>query len=174
MKLTMSFFMIPVFLNLASCAIESRQLKTLQTLLFDEQQTSSVSNWKATFSGYRASLQPLVGEGNMLFVNTQSDFIEFDGWSIRQVSGFQHFEKSISITDIDDERRFTLGNNIVAVHYCNAWIKREVDAGVSFAQQCVGTETYTNSILVDNLGRIVHIRQRIDGSANTLHLSLSN
>ena len=46
-------------------------------------------------------------------------------------------------------------------------VERSAD-GVKFEQVCRGAQAYTNSILVDSLGRIVRIEQHTGESANSI------
>jgi len=60
----------------------------------------------------------------------------------------------------------------VAIHQCGPWTSRKIADGAKFGQVCIGAQAYTNSILVDSLGRIVRIKQRTDESTNAFALQL--
>jgi hypothetical protein len=172
MKLSAHIWRLFIVINIAGCAIESRQLDTLKRQFFERETVPETTHWIATYMGGRTVLQPLVGEGKILFINDQSDYVEFDGWSIRQVVGFDQFDKPLRIVDVDGERRFVSQGRVMAIHQCGPWASREISDGVKFEQVCRGAQAYTNSILVDSLGRIVRIEQHTGESANTFALQL--
>lgn len=172
MKLTAHIWLVLIVINVAGCAIESRQLDSLKRQFFDKKIVPETTHWISTYMGRRTVLQPLIGEGKILFINDQSDYIEFDGWSIRQVGGFDQFNKPLRIVDVDGERRFVVAGQIKAIHQCGPWASREIADGVKFEQVCKGAQAYTNSILVDSLGRIVRIDQHTGDSANAFILQL--
>ena len=60
----------------------------------------------------------------------------------------------------------------MAIHQCGPWTSREIADGATFEQVCIGPQAYTNSILVDSLGRIVRIDQHTGESANAFILQL--
>ena len=61
---------------------------------------------------------------------------------------------------------------IKAVHTCEPWVNMHVDTHTQFLQSCAGQRDYTNTILVDSLGRIISIKQVLDHSGNILSLQL--
>ena len=172
MKLNAHIWRLLIVMNIAGCAIESRQLDTLKRQFFERDAVPETSHWVAIYMGGRTVLQPLVGEVKILFINDQSDYVEFDGWSIRQIAGFDQFDKPLRIVDVDGERRFVSQGRVMAIHQCGPWASREIAAGAKFEQVCRGPQAYTNSILVDSLGRIVRIEQHTGKSANTFALQL--
>ena len=172
MKLTAHIWLVLIVINVAGCAIESRQLGSLKRQFFDKKTVPETTHWIATYLGRRTVLQPLIGEGKILFINDQSDYVEFDGWSIRQVGGFDQFNKPLRIVDVDSERSFVVAGRIKAIHQCGPWASREIADGVKFQQVCNGAQAYTNSILVDNLVRIVRIEQHTGDGANAFILQL--
>ena len=172
MKSTARIWLVLIVISIAGCAIESRQLDTLKRQFFEKKTVPKTTQWIAIFMGGRTVLQSLRGEKKILFVNDQSDYVEFDGWSIRQVGGFDQFNKPLRIIDVGGERRFVSQGRIVAIHQCGSWESREIADGAKFEQVCKGAQAYTNSILVDSLGRIVRIEQHIGQSANALILQL--
>lgn len=172
MKLNAHIWRLLIVMNIAGCAIESRQLDTLKRQFFERDAVPETSHWVAIYMGGRTVLQPLVGEVKILFINDQSDYVEFDGWSIRQIAGFDQFDKPLRIVDVDGERRFVSQGRVMAIHQCGPWASREIAAGAKFEQVCRGPQAYTNSILVDSLGRIVRIEQHTGERANTFALQL--
>jgi hypothetical protein len=172
MKSTAHICLVLIVISIAGCAIESRQLDTLTRQFFEKKTVPKTTQWVAIFMGGRTVLQPLIGEGKILFVNDQSDYVEFDGWSIRQVGGFDQFNKPLRIIDVGGERRFVVAGRIRAIHQCGPWASREIADGVKFEQVCKGAQAYTNSILVDSLGRIVRIEQHTGKSSKAFILQL--
>ena len=172
MKLTAHIWLVFMVINIAGCAIESRQLDALKRQFFETDTVPETTHWIAIYMGGRTELQSLVGEGKILFINDQSDYVEFDGWSIREIAGFDQFDKPLRIVDVDDERRFVSQGRVMAIHQCGPWASREIAAGAKFEQVCRGPQAYTNSILVDSLGRIVRIEQYTGERANTFALQL--
>ena len=172
MKLMAHIWLVLIVINIAGCAIESRQLDSLKRQFFEKKNVPEMPQWIATFMGRRTVLQPLIGEGKILFTNDQSDYVEFDGWSIRQVGGFDQFNKPLRIVDVDGERSFVVARRIKAIHQCGPWASREIADGVKFEQVCKGAQAYTNSILVDSLGRIVRIEQHTGERTNAFILQL--
>lgn len=156
----------------AGCAIESRQLNALQSLFYEQSTAPETGRWDAFFMGQRTAMQALIGERKILFVSDQSDYVEFDGWSIRQVGGFGRFNKPLRILDTDGERRFVVEGRIRAINQCLPWARRESADEVMFEQACKGAQAYTNTILVDSLGRIIRIEQYTGEGASAFILQL--
>ena len=128
--------------------------------------------WELKFAGYEGLVNAVVTDGRTFFVNEDSDFLEFDGWMIVEVQGLRQFFRPWKIVDVKDQRNFYAAGQIRVAHKCDPWEQRKVDQETIFSQSCLSQQGYTNTILVDSLGRISHIKQVIDDSGNFLSLRL--
>ena len=161
-----------LFLFLSSCAIESSQLQALRELLSESEIDLSAHVWELEFAGHNALVSAVVSEGKTFFVNDRLDFLEFDGWIITQARGLGRFQRPWKIFDEGNERYLRSAGQVKAVHVCEPWINKQDGKFTRFLQSCTDGQGYTNTILVDSLGRITSIKQVIDDSRNFLSLRL--
>ena len=159
-----------LFLVVSGCAIESRQLQALRQLFSESEVDLSLHLWELEFAGYSALVNAVVAEGKTFFVNESSDLVEFNGWVITQARGLRRFQKPWEIFDDGKDRYYRSAGQVKAVHVCEPWINEKDDKFTRFLQSCTGEQGYTNTILVDSLGRITGIKQVIDDSSNILSL----
>ena len=161
-----------VFVFLSSCAIESRQLQALRELFSESAVDLSTHVWELEFAGHNALVSAVVSEGKTFFVNDNSDFLEFDGWVITQARGLGRFKRPWIIFDEGNKRHLRSAGQVKAVHVCEPWTNKQDGEFARFLQSCTDGQGYTNTILVDSLGRITSIKQVIDDSRNVLSLRL--
>ena len=161
-----------LYLALAGCIIESRQLKALKAFVSRPAVDLSSHLWELRFSGYHALVNAVEKDGRTFFVNENSDFLEFDGWMIIEVQGLRQFFRPWKIVDVEDQRNFYTAGQVRVKHQCESWNQRKDDQSTIFSQTCLSQQSYTNTVLVDSLGRISHIKQVIDDSGNFLSLRL--
>ena len=172
MKIGCKILLVALFLCSGGCVIESRQLQTLRQLFFEPDAELSAHVWEVEFAGYSALVTPVVADGKTFFVNDSSDLLKFNGWIITEAKGLKRFERSWVIFDEGKERHFSYMGQIKAVHTCEPWVNIYADTYTQFLQSCTGERDYTNTILVDSLGRIISIEQVLDDSGNNLSLQL--
>ena len=172
MKIGCKILLLALFLCLGGCVIESTQLQTLRQLFLEPDAELSPHVWEVEFAGYSALVTPVVADGKTFFVNDNSDLLKFNGWIITEAKGLKRFERSWAIFDEGKERHFSYLGQIKAVHTCEPWVNIHADTYTQFLQSCTGERDYTNTILVDSLGRIISIKQVLDDSGNFLSLQL--
>ena len=172
MKIGYKILVVALFLCSGGCVIESRQLQTLRQLFLEPNAELSPHVWEVEFAGYSALVTPVVADGKTVFVNDSSDLLKFNGWIITEAKGLRRFERSWAIFDEGKERHFSYLGQIKAVHTCEPWVNIHADTYTQFLQSCTGERDYTNTILVDSLGRIISIKQVLDDSGNFLSLQL--
>ena len=172
MKIGYKILVVALFLCSGGCVIESRQLQTLRQLFLEPNAELSPHVWEVEFAGYSALVTPVVADGKTFFVNDSSDLLKFNGWIITEAKGLRRFERSWAIFDEGKERHFSYLGQIKAVHTCEPWVNIHADTYTQFLQSCTGERDYTNTILVDSLGRIISIKQVLDDSGNFLSLQL--
>ena len=172
MKIGCKILLLALFLCLGGCVIESTQLQTLRQLFLEPDAELSPHVWEVEFAGYSALVTPVVADGKTFFVNDNSDLLQFNGWIITEAKGLKRFERSWLIFDEGKERHFSYLGQIKAVHTCEPWVNIHADTYTQFLQSCTGERDYTNTILVDSLGRIISIKQVLDDSGNFLSLQL--
>ena len=172
MKIGYKILVVALFLCSGGCVIESRQLQTLRQLFLEPNAELSPHVWEVEFAGYSALVTPVVADGKTFFVNDSSDLLKFNGWIITEAKGLKRFERSWAIFDEGKERHFSYLGQIKAVHTCEPWVNIHADTYTQFLQSCTGERDYTNTILVDSLGRIISIKQVLDDSGNFLSLQL--
>jgi hypothetical protein len=164
-----------LFLMVSGCqyiSVQSSQLSAVISLLPSDSNASGDSLWAVEYGGYAAALQPIAFESSTVFVN-DIDAVSFDGWRITKVSGLNSFTPAWEIYDSGSERSFAVNGQVVAIHQCDPWLKKSVVIGLRFEQHCIGGNAYTNTILVDTLGRITDIEQVVDSSLMVLRLRLT-
>jgi hypothetical protein len=164
-----------LFLMVSGCqyvAVQSSQLSAVISLFSSDSKVLSDSLWAVEYGGYAAAMQPVTLDSSTVFVNDM-DSISFDGWRITKVSGLNSFTPAWEIYDSGSERSFAVNGQVVAIHQCDPWLKKSVVIGLRFEQHCIGGNAYTNTILVDTLGRITDIEQVVDSSLMVLRLRLT-
>ena len=155
--------------------VQSSQLMSIKNTLFSHQSKEMLnSQWQLQYGGYFNDVQPVTVEKNTVFVNKATDFVTFDGWKVTRVMGLKSFLPAWDIQDVGHERRFLVKGDLVATHYCDDWVRREIVTGVRLEQSCRANQNYTNILLIDNLGMIESITQVVDSSLMPLQLRLKN
>ena len=153
--------------------VQSLQMSGLVSAFYPDSDSLPAAGWSVQYGGVTASVQPLAADALTAFLNDR-DAILFDGWTITKVIGLKSFRPAWEIRDLGSERTFNVNGQVVAVHQCDPWVEIDSDDGVRFEQQCMATSAYTNTILVDSLGKITHIEQVVDSSLMVLSLRLEN
>ena len=173
---------ISLLITLSGCQyvkVQSLQMSGLVSAFYPDSDSDSDSDslpaagWSVQYGGVTATVRPLAAGALTAFVNDR-DAILFDGWTITKVIGLKSFRPAWEIQDLGRERTFNVNGQVVAVHQCDPWVEIESDDGVRFEQQCMGSQAYTNTILVDSLGKITHISQVVDSTFMLLKLDLNN
>ena len=171
---------LSLLITLGGCQyvkVQSLQMNGLVSAFYSDADADSDSltaaGWAVQYGGVTATVQPLAADALTAFVNDR-DAILFDGWTITKVIGLKSFRPAWEIQDLGRERTFNVNGQVVAVHQCDPWREIDSDAGVRFEQQCMATSAYTNTILVDSLGKITHISQVVDSTFMLLKLDLNN
>jgi hypothetical protein len=171
---------LSLFIMLSGCQyvkVQSLQMNGLISAFYPDSDSDSDSlpaaGWAVQYGGVTATVQPLAADALTAFINDR-DAILFDGWTITKVIGLKSFRPAWEIQDLGRERTFNVNGQVVAVHQCDPWVEIGSDDGVRFEQQCMGSQAYTNTILVDSLGNITHISQVVDSTFMLLKLDLNN
>ena len=173
---------ISLLIMLSGCQyvkVQSLQMNGLVSAFYSDSDSDSDSDslpaagWAVQYGGVTATVQALAADELTAFINDR-DAILFDGWTITKVIGLKSFRPAWEIQDLGRERTFNVNGQVVAVHTCDPWVEIDSDEGVRFEQQCMGSQAYTNTILVDSLGRITHISQVVDSTFMLLKLDLNN
>ena len=155
--------------------VQSSQLMSIKNTLFSHQSKEMLnSQWQLQYGGYFNDVQPVTVGKNTVFVNKATDVVTFDGWKVTRVMGLKSFLPAWDIQDVGHERRFLVKGDLVATHYCDDWVRREIVTGVRLEQSCRANQNYTNILLIDNLGMIESITQVVDSSLMPLQLRLKN
>ena len=155
--------------------VQSSQLMSIKNTLFSHQSKEMLnSQWQLQYGGYFNDVQPVTVQKNTVFVNKATDVVTFDGWKVTRVMGLKSFLPAWDIQDAGHERRFLVKGDLVATHYCDDWVRREIVTGVRLEQSCRANQNYTNILLIDNLGMIESITQVVDSSLMPLQLRLKN
>jgi hypothetical protein len=169
---------ISLLITLSGCQyvkVQSLQMNGLVGAFYPDSGYDSLTavGWAVQYGGVTATVQPLAADALTAFINDR-DAILFDGWTITKVIGLKSFRPAWEIQDLGRERTFNVNGQVVAVHQCEPWVEIDSDEGVRFEQQCMGSQAYTNTILVDSLGKITHISQVVDSTFMLLKLELNN
>ena len=155
--------------------VQSSQLASIKNTFFsDESKEILSSQWQLQYGGYSNDVHPVTVQKNTVFVNKATDIVTFDGWKVTRVMGLKSFLPAWDIQDVGHERRFLVKGDLVATHYCDDWVRREIVTGVRLEQSCRANQNYTNILLIDNLGMIESITQVVDSSLMPLQLRLKN
>ena len=171
---------ISLLITLSGCQyvkVQSLQMNGLVSAFYPDSDSDSDSlpaaGWAVQYGGVTATVEPLAADALTAFVNDR-DAILFDGWTITKVIGLKSFRPAWEIQDLGRERTFNVNGQVVAVHTCDPWVEIGSDDGVRFEQKCMGSQAYTNTILVDSLGKLTHISQVVDSTFMLLKLDLKN
>jgi len=167
---------ISLLITLSGCQyvkVQSLQMSGLVSAFYPDSDSLPATGWAVQYGGVTATVQALAADELTAFVNDR-DVILFDGWTITKVIGLKSFRPAWEIQDLGRERTFNVNGQVVAVHTCDPWVEIDSDDGVRFEQQCMGSQVYTNTILVDSLGKITHISQVVDSTFMLLKLNLNN
>ena len=169
---------ISLLIALSGCQyvkVQSLQMNGLVSAFYPDSDSDSLpaAGWAVQYGGVTATVQALAADELTAFINDR-DAILFDGWTITKVIGLKSFRPAWEIQDLGRERTFNVNGQVVAVHQCDPWVEIDSEDGVRFEQQCMGSQAYTNTILVDSLGKITHISQVVDSTFMLLKLDLNN
>ena len=169
---------LSLLITLSGCQyvkVQSLQMNGLVSAFYPDSDSDSLpaAGWAVQYGGVTATVQPLAADALTAFVNDR-DAILFDGWTITKVIGLKSFRPAWEIQDLGRERTFNVNGQVVAVHQCEPWGEVDSDEGVRLEQQCMGSQAYTNTILVDSLGKITHISQVVDSTFMLLKLDINN
>ena len=169
---------LSLLITLSGCQyvkVQSLQMNGLVSAFYPDSDSDSLpaAGWSVQYGGVTATVQPLAADALTAFINDR-DAILFDGWTITKVIGLKSFRPAWEIQDLGRERTFNVNGQVVAVHQCDPWEEIDSDGGVRFEQHCMGSQAYTNTILVDSLGKITHISQVVDSTFMLLKLELNN
>ena len=168
------FYGLLVIVALGGCqyiGVKSTQISGIKNLFFPTEIDVQVAQWTLRFGGYSVEVTPVTVDGGIAFVNN-NDVIKFDGWMITKVSGLESFTPAWEIAVEGGTRRFTVNGYLAATHQCQPWVEINSDGGLRYEQQCFASRSYTNSILVDNLGQVTDIKQVVDSTLKLMHLRL--
>ena len=156
---------------MSACSIRSSQLSSVLELVQGSTEDYSESAWMIRYGDYRAQVQALNFEGGILFSNSLGDQAFFDGWTITKALGLGMLRGSWSVRDDAEGRHFSRLSRLTTFPSCAAW-EFTLEAEVTqYTQACPGTVEYSNSILVNAKGEIIHIRQSLNGGASFVTLS---
>jgi hypothetical protein len=171
---------LSLLITLSGCQyikVQSLQMNGLVSAFYPDSDSDSGSlsaaDWAVQYGGVTATVKAFAADELTAFINDR-DAILFDGWTITKVIGLKSFRPAWEIQDLGRERTFNVNGEVVAVHRCDPWVEIDSDEGVRFEQQCMGSQAYTNTILVDSLGKITHISQVVDSTFMLLKLDLNN
>ena len=168
------FYGLLVIVALGGCqyiGVKSTQISGIKNLFFPTEIDVQVAQWTLRFGGYSVEVTPVTVDSGIAFVNN-NDVINFDGWMITKVSGLESFTPAWEIAVEEGARRFTVNGYVAATHQCQPWVEINTDGGLRYEQQCFASRSYTNSILVDNLGQVTDIKQVVDSTLKLMHLRL--
>ena len=168
------FYGLLVIVALGGCqyiGVKSTQISGIKNLFFPTEIDVQVAQWTLRFGGYSVEVTPVTVDSGIAFVNN-NDVINFDGWMITKVSGLESFTPAWEIAVEEGARRFTVNGYLAATHQCQPWVEINTDGGLRYEQQCFAAQSYTNSILVDNLGQVTDIKQVVDSTLKLMHLRL--
>ena len=168
------FYGLLVIVALGGCqyiGVKSTQISGFKNLFFPTEIDVQVAQWTLRFGGYSVEVTPVTVDSGIAFVNN-NDVINFDGWMITKVSGLESFTPAWEIAVEEGARRFTVNGYLAATHQCQPWVEINTDGGLRYEQQCFASRSYTNIILIDNLGQVTDIKQVVDSTLKLMHLRL--
>ena len=167
---------LSLLITLSGCQyvkVQSLQMNGLVSAFYPDSDSLPAAGWAVQYGGVTATVLALAADELTAFINDR-DAILFDGWTITKVIGLNSFRPAWEIEDLGRERTFNVNGQVVAVHRCDPWVEIDSDEGVRFEQHCMGSQAYTNTILVGSLGKITHISQVVDSTFMLLKLDLNN
>jgi len=170
-----SYSFAVIILAVAGCSVTFPQVDTLRSQFGSGPAALTVPQdaiWLASFKGEGQLLAAYQREGFILFANADSNGrVEFDGWLIRNVSGFALDESDAMVIASDGNagpRAIARGITATTMD-CRNWLWTP-DEGLSGAwqQSCDGFEP--NMIMLNEEGAIAVIDQVVAPSGERLKL----
>ena len=163
--------LVVISIVLSGCIVQSRQLNGLLELIEETPLDLSTHSWLARYSDYESIVFAVSTKEGTLFSNNVGDQVLFDGWTIRKVRGMGRHQKNMTILDKKTLRIFKRGNITTSNHRCDQWRQQKNFGVVRYAQYCGDKQSYENSILVEESGKISMIRQIVDERYTALSLT---
>lgn len=154
-----------------SCSIRSGHASFLIATFQEPSVDLRGHSWTMSFGDYSSNVYAVSSPGGTLFSNQYGDNVFFDGWSVTEITGLGIYRANWKVVDSNNSRMFIRGNTLVAEHYCQPWSSIERSNRVRFSQDCRNFSSYSNTIITDDKGLIIYIRQAIIGTNTFLTLN---
>ena len=166
-----SLTLIVISIVLSGCIVQSRQLNGLLELIKEPPVDLSTNIWLARYSDYESIVYAVSTQEGTLFSNNFGDQVLFDGWTFRKVRGMGRRQINVSISDKKNIRIFKRGDTAISNHRCDQWKQQKNQGMIRYTQYCGDKQGYSNSILVNDDGDILLIRQIVDERYTALTLT---
>ncbi len=163
--------LIAISVILSGCIVQSRQLNSLLELIKEPPMDLSTNSWLVRYSDYESIVFAISTQEGILFSNNLGDQVLFDGWTLRIVKGMGRRQINVSISDKKNIRIFKRGNTAISNHRCDQWKQQKNQGMIRYTQYCGDKQGYSNSILVNDDGDILLIRQIVDERYTALTLT---
>lgn len=159
--------------SLSACTLSVPQVERLYesaSAAFTKKSSQDDDNiWTAETNAQGRVVSLYQRDGMFVFVSEEQDFIAFDGWVVRSVSGFG-LPSTKDIIDENGLRTFvSRGGSTGGSVKCGAWRPDQTDVTLYWRQTCAQLSE-DNVITVDATGNVVSIRQVIGSQGEELVL----
>ena len=161
---------LALLLTVSGCSIRSSQLSSIIDFARGPTENYADSAWVIGYGDYRAQVQAVSFEAGILFSNNLGDQAFFDGWTVTRAAGLGLRRGSWSVRDDAAGRHFSRRSRLTSYPPCAPWVKKMQSNVIKFTQSCQGSAEYSNSILVNEKGEIVIIRQSLNAGASFVTL----
>jgi len=165
------FSVLLIGLLLQSCSLQSSQLSSLMLAIKKPPNELQNFSWTLSYGTYSAQVYLVSSSAGAVFLNDYGDRLLFDGWSLREINGLGVNRANWKVIDSKKSRQFIRGKSLTRVDLCSAWDSAKVDNMIRYTQECKNFVSYKNSILIDENGYMILLRQRVDGTDTFLTLS---
>jgi hypothetical protein len=164
----MRFIIICILILLSGCSWQSSQYNLLQSLI-KNQTTGPLPNWTMTWIDIDYKFYAINDNSYIFFVNSEDQFIEFDGWQITKVKGFLLGGKLFEINYKDNNMQFLEDGIVASESKCSIWEKSSKinNNFIYYNQICTfldDGDSFINTIIINHLNEIIGLNYQINKS----------
>lgn len=159
---------------LPSCTLAVPQLDGLLSILGDAEAVKATNpntnlQWTAQVNGTGRLMNLYALEaGGFIFVSEEGDLINFDGWVVTMVKGFNLPERT-SIQDTGNTRTISERKRLDVVLRCDDW-RAVISEGQKRWKQTCGGLSEDNEIVLGESGDVIQIQQVISSAGSKVLL----
>jgi hypothetical protein len=162
--------MLVATVALSGCTVSVPQAQAVSNIIAGifASDEPAVDQWEARVGDEVRYLTPVVAPSGIVFAREVNDAVQFDGWNITSVVGFN--QRSALAIKVEGKTRFYSTRRRVVPVECGEWSYDAIESGAQWAQACGDDGAHMNFIFLDTNGRIIRISQVIDAGGTRIEL----